>query len=225
MEPRFRLRGTDWFLGVGYRFENTETTLLEDVPAEQTEGAAPVHGSQRVGGLSAVVAFDDRDNLYSATDGRLLEVYAGTFQPWLGSSAEFHKGKVEYRHYAGLTEGLVVAGRAMSEAIDGEDAPFFEQPYLELRGYARGEVRNDVTLWGEVEARYDLFWRIGVAAFAGVGWAGDTYSVIFEDSGRVAGGFGLRYNLRPDARLKIGVDLAWSPENKGAFYLRVGEAF
>ena len=149
----------------------------------------------------------------------------GTFQPWLGGSDSFHKSKIEYRHYWTMSDRLVVAARARNEAVYGDDAPFFEQPYLELRGYARGEIRDDVTLWGEAEARYDLFWKIGAAVFAGVGWSGERYNELFDDSGRVAGGVGLRYALRPGDGLRVGIDLAWSADNKGLFYLRVGESF
>jgi outer membrane translocation and assembly module TamA len=133
---------------------------------------------------------------------------------------------MEYRHYVSLRDGrLVLAGRGVSEWLDGDEAPFFELPYLELRGYPRGAVRDDVTLWGEIEARYDLFGRIGAAVFGGVGWVADSYSDIFAGDSRWAGGFGLRYNLRPQDRLKVGMDVAWATDGQAAIYLRVGEAF
>jgi len=47
----------------------------------------------------------------------------------------------------------------------------------------------------------------------------------FAGESRWAGGFGLRYNLRPQDRLKIGVDVAWAVGGQAAIYLRVGEAF
>ena len=226
MAPRFRLKRSNWFLGVEYRYENTDTTTDVTIPDEETGEEAPVGGNQRVGGLTAIGAFDSRDNLYSATSGRLFELRLGTFQPWLGSSTNFSTGKIEYRQYVPLRDGrLVLAGRAVSEGLQGDEAPFFELPYLELRGYPRGAIRDDVTLWGEVEARHDLFWRIGAAVFGGVGWTADTYSDIFAGKTRWAGGFGLRYNLRPEDRLKIGMDVAWAAEGKAAIYLRVGEAF
>ncbi len=225
VEPRFRIKSSNWFAGVEYRFDSTQTTLIDAVPAAERDDGAPTDGTRRVAGLTGVVAFDSRTNLYQAKDGRLFEVYIGTFQPWLGSTDAFNKGKLEYRQFAALTDRLVIGGRGRSEFVDGDDAPFFEQPYLELRGYARGEIRDDVTLWAETEARYDLFWRIGVAAFGGLGWAGETFSELLDDKARVAGGFGLRYALRPGDGLRIGIDMAWSPDNKGLFYLRVGESF
>jgi len=226
MAPRFRLKGSNWFLGVEYRFENTDTTTDAAIPDDETGAPSPVDGNQRVGGLTAIGAFDSRNNLYSATTGRLFELRVGTFQPWLGSTSSFHNGRLEYRHYLPLRdERLVVAGRAVSEWLDGDDAPFFELPYLGLRGYPRGAVRDDVTLWGEVEARHDLFWRLGVAVFGGAGWTADTYTKMFDGKTRWAGGFGLRYNLRPEDRLKIGMDVAWAVDGEAAIYLRVGEAF
>jgi len=226
MAPRFRLKGSNWFLGVEYRYEHTDTTTDEAIPEGETGKQEPVGGVQRVGGLTAIGAFDSRDNLYSAMAGQLFELRIGTFQPWLGSSTQFHTGKTEYRHFVSLRDSrLVLAGRAVSEWLEGDEAPFFELPYLELRGYPRGAVRNDVTLWGEVEARYDLFWRIGAAVFGGVGWVSDTYGEMFADGARWAGGFGLRYNLRPQDRLKLGMDVAWATDGDAAIYLRVGEAF
>jgi outer membrane protein assembly factor BamA len=225
VEPRFRLGGGNWFVGAEYRFDSTDTTLDIEIPEQEGGDNAPVSGTRRVAGLTGVVAFDSRDNLYQSRHGRLFEVYLGTYQPWLGSSDSFNKGKLVYRHFFEVSDRLVVGTRMRSEFVDGDDAPFFEQPYLELRGYARGEIRDDVTLWGEAEARYDLFWKIGGAVFAGLGWSGERYSELFDDSGRVAAGFGLRYALRPQDGLRIGIDMAWSPDNNGLFYLRVGESF
>jgi outer membrane protein assembly factor BamA len=226
LAPRVRLRGGNWFVGLEYRFENTETTTDVEVPDEETGKPAPISGSRRVGGIMAVAAYDNRDNLYSATAGRLLEFKVGTYQPWLGSSDRFSKGWFELRQFWAAKEGSFILGaRVRSELVSGDEAPFFEQPDIGLRGYARGQLRDDVTLWGEVEARYDLFWKIGVAAFGGMGWAADNYSGMFDSKTRWAGGLGLRYNLRPQDRLKLGVDLAWAVNGAPAFYLRVGESF
>ena len=226
VEPRFRIGAGNWFGGVEYRFEKTETTLPDDIPQDQSDDAAPVSGGRRVGGLTAIGAYDSRDNLYSATAGRLLEFKLGTYQPWLGSTDRFSKGWFELRQFWATAEGSFILGtRVRAEGVAGEDAPFFEQPYIGLRGYARGQVRDDVTLWGELEARYDLFWKIGVAAFGGVGWSADRFSEMFDTKTRWAGGFGLRYNLRPQDRLRLGVDLAWAVNGAPAFYLRVGESF
>ena len=66
MAPRFRIKDSNWFLGVEYRFEHTDTTSDGEIPEEETGKQEPLGGIQRVGGLTAIGAFDSRDNLYSA---------------------------------------------------------------------------------------------------------------------------------------------------------------
>jgi len=223
--PRFRIDDSDWFAGFEYRYESTDTTSDSAIPPAQQGRAAPDAGHLRVGGLSAIGAYDDRDNLYSATRGRLLEAQLGVFAPWLGGTGRFAKGRFEYRRFVSRHGRLVLGGRVKSEFIDGDEAPFFELPYLELRGYARGQIRDEITLSAEMEARYDIFWRLTGAVFGGVGWAAENYGTIFSGTTRVAGGFGVRYNLRPQDRLKLGIDIAWAVNGQPALYLRVGEAF
>jgi len=225
VEPRFRIKHSNWFAGFEYRFENTDTTINSEVPDGEQGAATPESREVRVGGLSALGAYDDRDNLYSATRGLLVEGQLGVFAPWLGGTTSFAKARLEYRHFVNWEKRLVVGWRVKSDWIEGEEAPFFELPYLGLRGYARGEIRDETVLSAEIEGRYDLFWRITGAVFGGLGWAADDYGKMFSSTTRLAGGFGLRYNLRPQDRLKIGIDMAWAVNGQPALYLRVGEAF
>ena len=57
----------------------------------------------------------------------------------------------------------------------------------DIRGYQVDQFRDDRTLVGQAEYRRELFWNLGVVAFAGAGAVGET----FDQFGNAEPGGGL----------------------------------
>jgi hypothetical protein len=105
------------------------------------------------------------------------------------------------------------------------DAPFFETPYLSMRGIPAMQYANDVTLPGEGELRFSVGSRWTVLGFDGTGRVGETLDALGDSPTVGAGGLGFRYLIVRKLGLGTGIDFALGPEGEVAFYIRTGSAW
>lgn len=92
----------------------------------------------------------------------------------------------------------------------------------DLRGYQIGQFRDHRMLVGQAEYRRELFWRIGVVAFAGAGAVVKTFDNFGDPE--PGGGLGLRLLVAKKNHINLRIDYAWG-NNSHATYVSVGEAF
>ncbi|EJF10127.1 Outer membrane protein/protective antigen OMA87-like protein [Pontibacter sp. BAB1700] len=93
-----------------------------------------------------------------------------------------------------------------------------------LRGYARNRFHDDHFVGSQVEYRFPLFWRLGAAAFAGIGDVFDKPEDISLSTIKYSIGTGLRYAIRPEQKLNSRLDIGYGREGFNV-YLMIGEAF
>jgi outer membrane translocation and assembly module TamA len=104
------------------------------------------------------------------------------------------------------------------------DVPFYQLPYLDLRGIPAARYQGENTLVAELELRYNVNPRWALIGFTGAGraWGQQTS---FDDAGTIVNkGFGFRYLIARTLGLYTGVDFAWGPD-QFAFYIQVGSAW
>jgi hypothetical protein len=120
-----------------------------------------------------------------------------------------------------------VALQALAVASSGQP-PFDQYPQLGgeslLRGYFQGRYRDRSLLAFQGEYRLPLFWKFGLAGFAGIGQVAPDFGGFGLDRFWVAGGAGLRFLLAKREGLNIRMDFAFG-EGSSGFYLSFGEAF
>jgi hemolysin activation/secretion protein len=116
-----------------------------------------------------------------------------------------------------------VALRADGRTARG-DVPFYQLPFIDMRGVPAARYQDENVGVLEAEARYYVTPRWIALAFVGAGrnW-GRTTS--FEDKGTVVSkGVGFRYVLARRLGLAMGIDIAKGPEDT-AFYIQMGNAW
>ncbi|MEC9431783.1 MAG: hypothetical protein VYD87_02655 [Pseudomonadota bacterium] len=174
-------------------------------------------------GLGGSLHCDDRDNPLTPKNGINAIAEALVHDEGLGSDVGFTSLSLVAAGFrtrgdwtfAALLEAKAVAG----------DAPFFMEPGLTLRGAPFNRYTGDRVASLEVELRRQIAPRWAAVAFAGVGHARRSGSILStEDSTVAAGGVGVRFEVARKLGLDMGLDLAFG-EDGATVYLQFGHAW
>ena len=186
-----------------------------------------VHIGWRNVGLGAVFLIDHRNNTAYPSKGFYLEVSGYHFGKAFGSDFRYNNINFEFNRYYGLGNDRVLATNTMLRLNEG-DVPVQRLATAGgdkiLRGYARNRFHDDHFAGTQAEYRFPLFWRLGGAAFAGIGDVFDKPKDISFSTVKYSIGTGLRYAIRPDQKLNSRLDVGYGREGFN-IYLMIGEAF
>ena len=214
------------YLGPVYRLQY----LYDLVPADSGQLAEGIiTGSQ--GGLSSGVgyrvAWDSRQNPLNAKQGALIQWQQIGFSPILGSDFTFLQTMLEARTYLPLREGHTLAFQGIGWFTAG-DPPFRMMHLLggnqRMRGYYQGRFRDKQYIMAQVEYRAHIWWRLGAAAFAGIGNVAPTLAGFGDSPWKPTLGAGLRVLTDKEEDINLRIDFAWGRDTF-EFYLSFGEAF
>jgi outer membrane protein assembly factor BamA len=189
-----------------------------------------IPGSQggTVSGVGAFIAWDTRDNVYYPTAGSYHTASVSVYGSALGSDFDFAKYIVDVRWYAALSQKFVLAVRGNFDASTGV-VPFQKMAMLggqyTLRGYYQGRYRDRFGAVAQLELRARLFWRVGMAAFAGVGNVAGRLDDFDRDTIRYSAGFGIRYTFDKSEGMNLRLDFGWAKDGSTGMYITAMEAF
>ncbi len=174
------------------------------------------------------LAFDSRDNTWSARAGNFLQAATVFYREGLGSDCRFTEYMLDLRHYRDLGGSGSVAFQVMAKVQDGQP-PFYVLPRLGgfegLRGYISSRYPDQARLFGRAEWRSREFWKgLGGAVFAGYGDVAPAFDKLTTSAHLYTYGLGLRYTLNRQQQVKIRVDMGFGNGDSG-FYFSLGEAF
>jgi hypothetical protein len=116
-------------------------------------------------------------------------------------------------------------GLRLDTRVAGGEPPFFEKPYLEMRGLPALQYANDLTVLGEGEIRFSITPRWALLGFIGAGRVAETWSDLDDAPTVAAGGTGFRYLIARALGLGSGVDFAFGPDGDFVFYIQMGAAW
>jgi outer membrane protein assembly factor BamA len=208
------------YLGVKYRYMESETVFETDLPVDTSTG------TRTFSGLGMVATWDSRDNIFYPRHGYHASFWTLWNGDWIGSDQEYDTYYIEGSGYREYREKHVIAARIHSRFVTG-DVPFEDESVfylIDLRGYTDGRYRADQRHTIQAEYRWNFFRRWFVVGFGGFGWSVDEVPEITWDGILPSAGFGARWRMISDPPVSIGVDIAWGKEER-AFYFRIGEAF
>jgi hypothetical protein len=208
------------YAGIHYLFIDTDITF-------KTSGLLPIlsdlKGAIRTAGLGLIATYDSRDDNYFPMKGQLFQVKWINYGETWGGDQEYNKLTTSVNHYQSLIEQMVLALRCNFQASAG-DPPFFDLPYLDLRGVSRSRYQDQFTLSVHAEGRYKFLPRWGLMAFVETGWYGDDMGNLISGRNIVSYGGGLRWQVTKDKKLNLGLDYAVSTDGE-AFIVQIGEKF
>lgn len=216
VDVRRRVMGSDWFAGLRYLRADVASRLRRDDDAQ----VPPRDADTTLASLAVIVEYDGRDNIFTPSSGSRLTFRGYDFGEAWGGEREFRRYEAAFNTFGSPVPRLVLGGRADYKAVTG-DAPFYTQPFIQLRGVPAMRYQGDRTAVLEAEGRYDLDGRWSVVAFAGGGRAWRDGEGIGGTPTRWAGGLGFRYLVARLLGLHAGLDVARGPEDT-AVYITVG---
>ena len=212
-----RVAGSDHFLGARWTYLDLDSSLQ---PGETN--LTPKEFAHRSSQVGATWVYDSRDNIFFSSRGMEAAVEAMYASPSVGSDNTFQTYRAHVFGYI-PADKLVVALRGDARGARG-DVPFYQIPFIDMRGVPAGRYQDENTALVEVEGRWYVTPRWIALAFVGAGrdWG---RNAAFADVGSVVSkGVGFRYVLARRLGLAVGIDVAKGPE-KTAWYLQVGNAW
>lgn len=178
------------------------------------------------GTLSAVIAYDSRDDQRYPTRGQNGEMSLSYAPEAWTEEGSYTTSQLQAATFHSLSEAQVLAGQLYAKTVS-EDAPYFERPTLgqrgDLRGYTPGEIVGDHSVSLQVELRTFFTERWGGVVFCGVGaiWEdGLTSDDLYPSYGA-----GIRFRLQEANNVNFRIDYALGEDDEDGWYVSVSEAF
>ena len=216
-QAKFRLGDSQLFAGVRYQLLTTNVTF-DFIP--DPFGL----GSTVDAGLAALLDYDSRDNTFTPNEGMRAGFAVSYFSESLGGDFDYAKFNAASFQYWQLNEQRLTLGLRLEYAFAEEDAPFYSEPWVSLRGIPILRYLGNHVFTAEIEPRWKIDERWSVVGFAGVGGAAKDLDGLDEADRAYNIGAGFRYLLSRQLGLAGGIDVARGPEDT-AIYLTFGNAW
>lgn len=213
---------------LGGRFEYERLRYLETEPDGllATRGYRGTEGDAVVGG-GLVAEWDTRDRRYSPTRGSFWQGFALLFDGELGSRYDFNNYNLDLRNYWSFDPDHVLATQLFLYAARGAP-PLWRFAELggraHTRGYRQGRFVDRVLLAAQAEYRADLWWRLGISLFGGVGDVASGLDRFQVEHLRPTLGAGLRARVAGRDDLRARLDVAFGSHSVRV-QLQLDEAF
>jgi hypothetical protein len=214
-----RVKQSNFFVGGRYSYLTSEVAfdIFEEVP-----DAPKVQFDTSTGGLGLIVKYDTRDNITSPNKGHYAKFEPMVYNEAFGGDFNYTKTKLASFSYWPISK--VVLGVRLEGDFSSGDVPFYDAPFINMRGIPALRYQGEDVFVGELEGRWDVTPRWSLVGFIGSGWTADSISELNDESGKVAGGGGFRYLIARKQNMRVGLDVAKGPEDT-VVYLGVGSSW
>jgi len=215
-------------LNFGFKYQYENHKMLEVVEGGIMD-TAMIAGSDGAitSGLSFVLNYDDRDNVYSPVNGNYLIFEGGFSSRTFGATHAYNKYLFDLRKYVPVAGKHTIALQVYLHASSG-NVPFQSMAWLggpeRNRGYFKGRYMNNNYLLFQADTRWRIHRRVHVNAFASLGQIAGKTEALFEHP-KFSGGVGLRYKLLKSNPTLIRVDFGVNQYGGSGIYFGVNEAF
>ena len=192
-------------------------------PGQALPALPPRSFAARSSGLGFAIEHDKRDNIFTPSRGWIASIDSVFYEPDFGSDTSFQTWRAWTFGYLPVGREFVLGTRLEGRAARG-DVPFYQLPYIPLRGLPVLRYQGENAGAAEAELRWNMTSRWALIGFLGTGRAwGESTS--FGDAGTIAAkGVGVRYLIARRLGLYMGADLARGPEET-SLYIQVGSAW
>jgi hypothetical protein len=177
--------------------------------------------------LGVLLLYDTRNYVLNTTSGTYGEVLFSAGNKLFFSGFNYNNITIDLRKYVTVFNHYTFAIHGYGNFNEGA-VPFRVMPTIGgaryLRGYYKGRYRDNNLLVLQAETRVHLFWRMGIAAFTGIGQVAANVTLFNLTSFKYNYGAGIRYKLNKKENVNLRVDLGFNEEGYG-LYVVFAEAF
>jgi len=216
----------EYYLGLIYDFGKEKMLDKKDNPYLKSGDITGTDGGL-TSGLGFKLTWDSRDNIFYPSKGGYHQVSAVYYQKTFGSDFIFNNYTVDLRRYLSASEDHIFAFQVYTSFVHG-NTPFYKLPALGgsslMRGYYEGRYRDKYYFTTQVEYRTELFKRMGLVGFAGIGEVANSLSGYKLSGLKYSFGIGLRYTIDVLEKLNVRADFGIGKNTTG-IYFSIEEAF
>ena len=191
--------------------------------ARSTPVLPPGGRAVRSSGIGPTFEHDSRDNFFTPSRGWKGYLEGLLYSPDFGSDNKYETYRAYAFAYTPLGSELVLGGRLDARAARG-DVPFYQLPFVELRGIPAARYQDENAGVAELELRWNMTPRWALVGFTGAGRAWGLTTSFNEADTVVSWGAGFRYQIARRLGIYAGLDVARGPEDT-AIYIQVGSAW
>lgn len=216
-----RIKKTNLFLGANYSFFGSTAKFYTGL---NIPGLEELKTDIYNAGINAVVQYDSRDNIFTPSKGYFTALQIGYFGPELGGDRSYQN--LDWRNYYWVpaVKDKLIAGFRAKGTYRWGDVPFYNLPFIQLRGIPALRYQGNVALVGETEWRWNVWRRWSLIGFAGSGWVANEWVDLHLDEAKISYGTGFRYFIAREYGMHVGLDFAWGPEDF-IWYVTMGTAW
>ena len=120
-----------------------------------------------------------------------------------------------------IGQAVTLATHLGVSLADG-DVPFYDLPFLQMRGIPIGRFVDNAVVRGEIELRWDVTTRWTLLGFAGLGRVADSIGDLGSADNEPTVGAGFRYLIARQYGLRLGMDVAYGDDDDWTIYIGVG---
>ena len=215
-----RLGESDNFVGARWIYLDLDTRFDTSRPDPVL---APGGRAVKSSGLGLSFEHDSRDNFFTPSSGWKGYLESMFYSPHLGSDNKYQTYRAYGFSYFPLAREFVLGIRADGRAARG-DVPFYQLPFIELRGIPVARYQDENAGVAEAELRWNVTPRWALIGFLGAGRAWGSSTNFSEADTAKAWGLGFRYLIARRLGIYMGADIARGPEDT-AFYIQAGSAW
>jgi hypothetical protein len=219
-EADWQISSQPLWLGLRYVFADVTTSF--DI-GNNIPGIDPIDYDQRMSGLTPLITWDTRNNIFTPTKGTYGQASVAIFSEALGGDRDFELASLTGIWYHPLADELTLGVKGDVSASFGH-TPFYLRPYVQLRGIQSLRLQGDDMAELELELRWQHWGRHSLLAFAGTGAVWTDRDESNNSRSTVTGGIGYRYLLARLFGLHMGLDLAFGPDDP-IIYFQFGSAW
>ncbi len=217
----FRVSDTRFMLGGKYIYSKSNVTIFDDIDSKWIN---PKDFSVQNSGFGIIAEYENYDNILSPNRGLRVNINYLQFTKFLGGDRDFGRLTSFIHYFVPVVKNKLISGfRGEAQVANGE-APFYAKPFVYMRGIPAMRYQGDVTVLAETEQLFLFSKRWGIVGFGGV--AGTFYKDREAPNKRKIWnlGAGFRYLIARRLGLRMGIDIAKSPDNWG-IYIIFGSAW
>ena len=213
-----RLGESDNFVGGRWNYIDFDVTFD---PSRQD--APNIERNVRSSGLGLFFEHDSRDNFFTPSRGYKFFIESVFYSEDLGSNGDYQLYRAYGLAYFPLKKDFILGTRVDARAARGE-VPFYQLPFIEMRGIPFFRYQDENVGLAEVELRWNVTPRWALVGFFGSGRTWDKGASFSSGESASAWGVGFRRLMARRLGIYMGIDVARGPEET-AFYIQAGSAW
>jgi len=215
-----------WYVGLQANFLGTDLKEVVKGGLLDMDNIQGIQGGLS-SGLSLLVNWDTRDQVFSPTTGVLGFISYGLFNTIFGSDYKFNRFNLDFRTYLPLFKTHVLALQNVTMLNSGSP-PFQMMARMGgaslMRGFFEGRYLDRHMTVFQAEYRMPVYWKVGIVGFYSCGTVAHSLSDFSFGNFKHSGGGGFRYMFNETERINLRIDLGYSSDGLKIYFAAL-EAF